>query len=395
MIENPYAPYAGQAVVGNPEMFFGRERLIEDIAGALRKSQNRCVLVYGRYRSGKSTVLYHLERLLQEDKDLLILGLGNIALLGDTNSNVPIWDQILFGILRELEYAIKDRVDEGFPALRLSIPNANELFNHPAPLQFFETLLKELKQAFKQAGWGDARVVLLIDNFEYIYHLIVDGKLDASFMQSWQALLQANHFSAVLAGSDVIPKLIDCFPNEFSTTQVEHITYLNSDDARRLIDEPIRIGGKHGKSRYQGRAIERILDLTAGSPFYIQIICHRLVEYMNMRLAELVTEADVEQVKNELIHGVSALELDKFHNLINSRDTSADAISGEDALKILKTIADNSRTSWCHRDRIVCKTSSSIDTILDDLEKRDVVERREQSYKIQVELFKEWLIANG
>ena len=76
-----------------------------------------------------------------------------------------------------------------------------------------------------------------------------------------------------------------------------------------------------------------ILDLTAGSPFYIQIICNRLVEYMNVKHAGLVTEADVEHVKNELIRDVNALGLDKFDNLINSGDTSEDAISDEDALK--------------------------------------------------------------
>ena len=185
------------------------------------------------------------------------------------------------------------------------------------------------------------------------------------------------------------------FPNEFGTTQDERVTYLKPDDARKLIDEPIRIGGRQGDSRYREQAIERILDLTAGSPFYIQIICNRLVEYMNVKHAGLVTEADVEQIKNELIRDVNALGLDKFDNLINSGDTSADAISNEDTLQVLKAIADNSRTGPCHRDRIVCKTSSSIDKILDDLEKRDVVERREQSYQIQVGLFKEWLIVNG
>ena len=64
---------------------------------------------------------------------------------------------------------------------------------------------------------------------------------------------------------------------------------------------------------------------------------------MNIKHAGLVTEADVEQVKTELIRGVNALGLDKFDNLINSGDTSIDAISDEDALKILKAIADNSK----------------------------------------------------
>ena len=162
-----------------------------------------------------------------------------------------------------------------------------------------------------------------------------------------------------------------------------------------LLTNPYALVEDRVESRYREQAIDRILNLTAGSPFYIQIICDRLVKHMNEKHASLVTEADVEEVKNELISGVNALPLDCFHNFTHSGDPSEDAISVKDALEVLKTIANNSRTAPCHRDRIVCEPSLPVDTILDDLEKRDVVERREQSYQIQVGLFKEWLIFNG
>ena len=403
-IENPYAAYAEGGIVGDANMFFGREELIQNIANAIQKShlQSKSVMVFGQKRSGKSSVLYHLKRLLQEDKDLLILDLENIAtILGeDSNqaedSKVSLSNQILKSILTELEYAIEDRVNEGFTPLDLPIPGDQEFYAHPNPLQHFTDIFKSFKrQISKHEDWCGVRVVLLIDEFQYIYARIVAGKIPESFMENWKALLQANFFHAVLVGQDVMPKFKARFPNEFGTMQDERVTYLKPDDARRLIDDPIRIGGRQGDSRYREQAIDRILNLTAGSPFYIQIICNRLVEYMNVKHAGLVTEADVEQIKNELIRDVNALGLDKFDNLINSGDTSADAISDEDTLKALKAIADNSRTGPCHRDRIVCETSSSVDTILDDLEKRDVVERRERSYQIQVGLFKEWLIVNG
>jgi hypothetical protein len=239
------------------------------------------------------------------------------------------------------------------------------------------------------------RIVLLIDEFSYIYAQIVSERIPELFMKNWKALLQENYFSAVLVGQDVMPKFKQHFPNEFGTTQDERVSYLKREDAIKLIDEPIRIGGRQGESRYRERAIERIVDLTAGSPFYIQIICNRLVEYMNRKHARLITEADVEQVKEELIRGVNALGLDKFDNLINSGDTSEDAISDEDALRVLATIAVNSPTGPCSRNNIACETHTLIDKILDDLVKREVVEReRGQYYSIRVGLFKEWLIAN-
>ena len=399
-IENPYAPYAEGGVVGDVEMFFGREELIQNIAQAIQTSrlQSKCVLVFGQKRSGKSSVLYHLKARLQKDKDLLILDLGNIGTLRDPTAKRPLLYQFLNRILTNLARAIRRKQREGFSSLELSIPG-KEFYEHAAPLQYFEETFEELKDLVSnQEDWRGVRVVLLIDEFQYIYDRIVAGEIPSSFMQNWKALLQANYFSAVLVGQDVMPKFKDQFPNEFGTTQDERVTYLNELDAIKLIEDPIRIGGRQGESRYREQAIERILVLTAGSPFYIQMLCNRLVEYMNVKHAGLVTEADVEQVKNELIHGVNALDSGKFDNLINAGDTSPDAISDNDALKVLKAIADNSsRTDPCPRDRIIdCEISLPVDVILADLVKRDIIRREQgQYYQIQVGLFKEWLIANG
>ena len=400
-IGNPYAAYAEGNIVGNAEMFFGREELIQNIAQAIRESrtQSKSVMVFGQKRSGKSSVLYHLKKSLEKDQELLILDLGNMSTLLDQHVQTSLLHQFLNGILRALERAIQRKQRDGLSSLELAIPG-KEFYDHPAPLQLFEDTFMRLKDLTDdqtgQEDWRGIRVVLLIDEFQYIYDPIIEGKIPDSFMRNWKALLQVNYFSVVLVGNDVMPKFKLRFPNEFGTTQDERVTYLKEEDARKLIDEPIRIRGRQGGSRYREQAIERILDLTAGSPFYIQIICNRLVDYMNVKHAGLITEADIEQVKHELIHGINALSLDKFDNLTNSGDTSPDAILDEDALKVLKVIADNSnRTDPCHLDRIVCQTNTPIHTILVDLEERDVVKRRDRSYQIQVGLFKEWLVVNG
>jgi len=238
---------------------------------------------------------------------------------------------------------------------------------------------------------------LLIDEFSYLYGHIMNGRLSADFMKNWKALLQENLFSVVLAGQDVMPRFKLRLHNEFGITQDERISYLSPGDAMKLIDEPIRIGGKSGKSRYRERAIERIIALTAGSPFYIQIICSRLVEYMNLKRFQLVTEADIDQVRSELIQGANPLGWEHFDNLINSGDTSPSAISDEDAILVLGTIAVNSRMGGsCNRNSIICQTkASSVDDILAELEQREVIERQSgQYFTIRVGLFKDWLLAH-
>ncbi|GIW01948.1 tetratricopeptide repeat protein [Roseiflexus sp.] len=397
-IENPYAPYAEGGIVGEPSMFYGRDELIVNIARALETSraQSKCVVIYGQKRAGKSSILYHLKERLKAKEDLLVLDIGNIGAILDEHSKIPFLYQILWTILKQLRDTIEDKTIEGKTPLDISFPTDIEFYQHPSPMRFFRDIFESFRRAASRTPeWQGMRVILLIDEFSYIYGYIMKGLIPETFMKNWKALLQDNFFNAVLVGQDVMPKFKQLFPNEFGTTQDERVTYLRKEDAVRLIDEPIRIGGRSGESRYRERAIDRILDLTAGSPFYIQILCNRLVEYMNRKRSSLVTEADVEQVKNELIRGVNALGKDKFDNLINSGDTSPDAISDEDVLKVLISIAENSRTGPCGRSNIACETNTPVDDILEDLVRREVVEReRGQYYSIRVGLFREWLLAH-
>ena len=395
VIDNPYI-YAESGVVDNPEMFYGREELIHNIVAAIQKShtQNKSIIVFGQKRSGKSSILYHLKEKLEKERNLLILDLGNIGSILDEYSSAPLLHQIFRTILRKLEFAIEDRKECCTP-LNMSFPTDTEFYSHQSPLTLFTDVFDQfLRQLNQSSDWKYVKIVILIDEFSYLYELIVAGNIPESFMKNWKAL-QEKYFSAVLVGQDVMPKFKQHFSNELGTAQDERVSYLKHDDAIKLIDEPIRIGGKKGESRYRERALERIHNLTAGSPFYIQIICNRLVDYMNSKRIILVTESHVEHIKNELIGGVNAFEIDKFENLINSGDSTKEAISNDDTLAVLISLAKNGQTGPCNRASINCTTSLPIDVILDDLLKRDVIERvREQYYQIRVGLFKEWLIAN-
>ncbi len=395
-IENPYLIYAGGGPVKDSEMFFGRDELIDDIISVIQKSHfhSQCILVYGQYRSGKSSVLLHLndklQQIQQKDKDLFVLNLGNMKKYLQTNIKVDIQHQFLGGILMELKKVVEESV-------KIPIPDTKEFYSHPSPRQFFEEIFGTLKRDLKQEGKEDIHIVLLMDEFQYVYELIVTDKLEWSFMKDWKALLQENNFSAVLIGTDGMSKFISKFPNEFGTTDdSKRVTYLDTKYATDLIVKPIL--DEKGRSRYKEQSIQRILDLTAGSPWYIQIICDRLVRYMNEEAVPFVTEADVEQVKKYLIQGGKALNENKFHSLTKSGDISGDAVSEDDAKKVLTSIAKQSGAdrNGCPRHLIMCQTDSEVDEILEDLIRREVVERteKEQSYRIRVGLFKEWLVAN-
>ena len=79
-------------------------------------------MVFGQKRSGKSSVLYHLKESLREDKELLILDLGNMSTLLDQYAQTSLLHQFLNGILRALERAIQRKQREGLSSLELAIP---------------------------------------------------------------------------------------------------------------------------------------------------------------------------------------------------------------------------------------------------------------------------------
>ena len=390
-------PYNEGPVVSDPEMFYGRDRMIENIANSLQEaqSQNKCVVIYGQKRAGKSSIMLHLKKEL-ETRNLMVLDLGNIGQFLDESTQVPFSYQILQQIVSSLEEVIEDRIDDGFSALDVSFPSATNFYAHPTPMILFKEVFDcYRRRVSKQADWRDVQLVLFIDEFSYLYGQILAGHISESFMKNWKALMQANYFNAVLVGQDVMERFIESFQNEFGIAQRERVTYLDREDAIKLIDEPIRLGGRQGESRYrEQRAIERILELTAGSPFYIQMFCNRLVELMNMKRAIYVTYSYVEQVKNQLMWGRNALGLSNFENLYNSGEVNKS--KDEDVLKILKAIAVHGQNGACNRSHIDCETKLPIDALLNELVERDVIDReRENYYTIKVGLFKEWLLTNG
>ena len=182
------------------------------------------------------------------------------------------------------------------------------------PFQQLERACKLVLRRLKKEGFTSPRLILLIDEFTYIYEYIKEGLIKPGFMKHWKALLENELFSAVVVGQDSMPSFKREFPNDFGVTQDERITYLCKTEAVKLAEEPMLL---NGRSRYHGTALKALLELTAGSPFYLQIMCNRLVDHMNTINTPFVTGAEIEAVQGQLITGAYALPEEKFDPLLN------------------------------------------------------------------------------
>jgi len=396
---NPYAQWVRGKKVVDKAMFFGREEFIKRAYSAICNNY-RSYVIYGQYRSGKSSILHHLEQELKSNPQILVAEIGELGRMMDNNSPTPLLYQILFGILRKIDENIRAKERNGLPVLDFCIPASQEFYTHPAPLDYFYELMDNLaakKNEHKE--WTDIRIIVTMDEFTDLYEKIIQGKLSDDFMKNWKALLATNYFNVVLVAQDVFPKFRNKYDNAFQTMQHERVTYLEEPDAKELIDRPIRIkiDPENDESRYtEQEAIDRICELTACSPYYIQIFCNQLVDYINDEKQPYITKANVNIVKDRLLRGNKRLDKTAFTNLINNSDPSDDAILHSDLIKVLKKIAEHTKNdSYCSRNRINCEIKTDINEILKDLEDRDVIDKHgEKGFRIRVGLFKEWLNEN-
>lgn len=393
-VHNPYAEHAKSNIVENPEMFKGRTELINRIYDTVMSTKSKGYVLYGQKRSGKSSVLWHLENKFNSSlKAFAVYYQVGLAIAQDSNVEANFY----YRILTTIERKINRLKSLGGIVPDIGKTNLKELMLNP-PIVFYDRL-NEIKLAFSEsAEWRDKKLVLIIDEFTYIYYQIKKGTISQTFMQNWKAFIEDGGFSVVVSGQDTMKQFMLEFQNEFGMFMPERLTYLNTEAAKELIDEPIW-DKTNNRSRYTRDSIDKIINLTACSPFYIQIICNELVRFMNAKKKPVLTPRDVEDVVISLCKGQNSLTEFDFENLLSAGDKQLDQIKPDEAFAILMEIAKLTKTlNFARREDITVYSPVKDDEIIKDLMERAVIEDESvvsNRYKIKVQLFKDWLNFNN
>lgn len=418
---NPFEPYISGKVVSDKNMFFGRSKDIEEIIGVMSadastNNQGRALALYGQTRTGKSSLLYHVENGLRE-RDLehnIIINTGSI---GDQDLHDKDITELLYTILRTLEKDIKKKagkdevanlgLEQGqvyHPVLMENMKrdgisiDADKVLDNPerSRLVFNKTFKDfcEYVNGFEPAY----NVVLMIDEFTYIYDWIRQGKMDSSITQWWKALLQNNNIFAIIIGQDHMMQFVNdisispVISNDFQTTELKKVTYLSETDAKSLMSDPILLVSENGEkeSRYKEGAIERLYELTSGSAFLIMNFCGKLVNYLNEQKSMYITRAHIDDfLKKNLSEFEESRFFEPQYNDKSEVDNTEIIAKNKE---ILKAIARGSYNREWANIRLLIEDPENA-KVIDKLVERDVLVRNgEERCKIKVALYKEWLI---
>lgn len=394
---NPYSPYEGK-VMDDDTMFLGRSTQINQILemicpnGDGAMNYGRAIAMYGQTRTGKSSLMFHLKKRLQEKygNSVLIWDIGN---LGEQEESTVFLENFLYNLL----YIGNEAIYENKEILSIVEENGliaplDDILDNPSfAVTLFNEYMKKLNSILKKEK---KIIILMIDEFSYIYGYIKKGKIPTSFMRFWKALLQNYCIFAIVAGQDDMPEFMREYQNEFACMELLKLNYLEERDAKLLIHEPLEIANKRGSLFKSDGSITRLYNLTAGSAYLTIILCSKLVDYLNEKGAYIVTKGIVNDFLRTRAFGPKGFltEVNFEAQLQDRGHRELDEINKS----ILLSVARLSQTTgYANINDIECANLSKeeIQKYVDRLVDRNVlVKDGRAQYWIQVKLLELWLI---
>lgn len=360
-IDSPYI--IGVPLTEQQEIFMGRTDVSARIEQLLIDRRQPPLLLYGQRRVGKTSLLNNLGRLLPSTIVPLFVDLQGPASRAQDEAG------FLYNMARAMSRAAQQQRD-------LALPPLDREWLVVDPFTRFEEWLEQVEVAL-----ADRLALLMLDEFEVLAAALWRGRFDTeAILGMLRHLIQHRpRFKVLLSGSHTLDEFQQ-WAAYLINVQVVHIGYLQAAEARQLIERPSQTFAL----RYEPEASRRVLSLTRGHPFLVQLLCAEVVALKNEQeptLRRLATVADVETaVPRALQHG-SFFFADIAQNQV-------DAVGKE----VLRLLAAPGEGQISPRQALVSFVPSlmALEQSLVQLQNRELIEMVAGGYRFQVELIRRW-----
>jgi WD40 repeat protein len=275
----PVNPYIAGAPVSGPEMFYGRDDVFAFIRHKLiGQHRDTPIVLKGERRTGKTSVLYQVHRHLNPAYRCVAIDLHGLSLNG-------IGD-LLNGIAGSVSDSLRSNygLDIAPPGRRAFVADPRSAFESA----FLTAVL---------AALGEDHLVLMLDEVVRLDEEIRAGHLDREVFSYLRHLMQhyprLNFIFSLGSGLEEMQK---DYAFLFSAAMYHQISFLEETAARKLITDPVR-----GYFEVSPDAIDTILRVTSGHPYYTQLVCHSLFDRWSRAPKADMTAEDVHAVLGEAI----------------------------------------------------------------------------------------------
>jgi hypothetical protein len=357
-IDNPFI--IGIPLTEQQEIFVGRTSVGARIEQLLLDRRRPPLLLYGQRRMGKTSLLNNLGRLLPSSMIPFFVDLQGVVGAKDHAG-------LLSSIARNMIRSANQREN-------LAIPELPREVLVDDPFTRFNEWLDKVEHVV-----GKNTALLALDEFEALDTALSKGRFDETMVLGMlRHLIQHRpRFKVLLAGSHTLDEL-QRWATYLINVQVVHLSYLKEEEARHLIEHPIA----NFVLRYDREASRRVLDLTRGHPYLVQLLCTEIVALKNSQRPEVrrrVSLADVAAAASEALKSGSLFFADIERNQV---DTAGQAV--------LRLVASQGESSIVSRATLMQQLPENLDSTLILLTNRELIEQVNGGFRFQVELIRRW-----
>ena len=349
-MENPFK--VGNALLEyEQDLFKGRRDLIVKLEEAIF-TNHPSLLLYGRRRTGKTSTLLNLPRLMSSQFVPVFIDCQN-ARWSDSDA------MFCYHLARALhDELVKRRLAEG-----LAQPDKSEFERHA--FTRLDEFLDDLESHSRRIG---KQILLTFDEYERLEEGIRDGKLTRAVLNQIRAIVQHRQQLIVLfSGSHRFEESQAVNWSDYLiNVQTLHLSFLTRDEARELLEHP----SPEFALGYAPGVVDSVLALTHGQPYLVQALGSELVNLINKEKRKQATQADLDVAVERVLSLVEGY----FEN------TWRDCNDAEQAVLIGLAQQQTDGLSAAETQRA-----------LRGLSRKELIERNGEQWQFTVELFRLWV----
>jgi GAF domain-containing protein len=311
-IHRRFNPYMVGGPIRDPQNFFGREKLIQDILDGI---SNNNVIVHGERRIGKTSLLFqlehHLNQLSRSDSEFLFLPVF-YSLQG-------VAEKHFFGFLaRQVQVATQVPIQK----------SPEDVFDYIDLQEYLEQVIEVMAARYPKRP---LRLVLLLDEMDAFwgYDQILHERFRHLFMTDC-----GRNLRMIISGLTL--KMVTSLTSPwYNIAQTKQMLPLETDEAWDLVTTPVA-----GYYSFDKAALDAILEMSNCKPIELQRLAYRSVNNMLDRMLvfngpkEILSDGfrierqDVEIATRQILHEKETEYYDFWNSLsVEHQNVLRDAIN--------------------------------------------------------------------
>jgi guanosine-3',5'-bis(diphosphate) 3'-pyrophosphohydrolase len=365
-------PYTLRPVSG--EGFYGRNNELRDLVNNLRDVQpGEAVLLWGPRRIGKTSLLLQFQQHVMSSEDYVLAFVDMQRLSGRSTTM----------FLRDIVKAIVKALPESSTAQAPTLARMKR-----DPLGFFRGFLENVP------ALRNKHVVLILDEFQLLSELYDEQVTLADINRYFRSMIQHRQgLSVIFCGGGVLETLLRQPEAAFLLELVRHqeIGCLDEAAARQLIVQPAH------RIQYDDTAVDDLVNITAGHPYYLQWFCGELLARADREQRTAISAQHVQDALTDWL----PWQGEQFFSHLWGNGIGFDEALQKRHMLVLTAVTENAIDA--HRRVSMPQICRMLDGVLDeghvwralqDLVKIGTLEVVNEQYRIKVGLCESWLRSN-